>query len=144
MRYSVRLSSIAVALLATVISGKGEAQDFTPYGPGYNGSGFPRSPPGQTGSLRVQVNVQIQMPAPRDATLEAQKAAIQTAHAALYDLTAHECETVSKTFDGDCRVTGVNLGNNVQNFGPSPMTTFNATVTIEVAPHPSAPPAPPH
>ncbi len=144
MRYSSRPASIAVAVLAIVASGAGQAQDFTPYGSGFNGPGLFRNQPGQPGPLRIQVNVQMQTAANRDATLEAQKAAIQTAHAALYDLAARECETVSKTFDGDCRVTGLNLGNNSQGFGPSPTATFNATVTIEVTPHPPAPPAPPH
>lgn len=131
---------IGVALFAASVTAcQSQEQPFRNFASPPAGFIGQRSASADQASLRVQVSFQVQVPQVREAPVSEQATTISTGHQALYDLVRHECDLLGKSFEGDCRLSSLNINNQSQNYGPSSGISFSATASFEVVPRPSPP-----
>ena len=143
MRRHIGIVGVMLATAAALSGHGAKAQQLGTYAQPLNGFSPMRGQPGERLPLRVQVQYHIQAPSDRNAALDDQKSTIEAGHAALYDLARRECDALQKSFDGDCRVVALNVGNTGQGFGPGEALQLNATATIEIVPRPPVQPVKP-
>ena len=132
-----------VLFAASVTACKSQEQPVRNFGLPPGGYIGQRGASADQASLRVQVSFQVQMPQVREAPISEQATTISNGHQALYDLVKHECDLLSTSFEGECRLSSLNLNNQSQNYGPSSAISFSATASFEVVPRPAAPVASP-
>lgn len=89
----------------------------------------------------VTISVQLSSPAPAVSSSEDMTKAMSATTQAIYNIINHECEVLTATLAGSCRLVRLNTGSNfndvnVPGFGvrPGPGVSANATATFEIKP----------
>ena len=105
-------------------------------------------PPMRLGSERAQtisVNFQFAMPVPALPSTADMTKTMASASQSLYDIINHECEVLTATLGGACRLIQINIGGNINTRMNNGVSTVNANANaiFEIeAKTPTASPAP--
>jgi hypothetical protein len=128
----------AAVFVALTIASYAHAQNviFMP-----NGERIGSGAPGQT----VSANFQISRAAPADASTSDLTGLMASVTQSLYDIVNRECDVLSVSLKGSCRVLQVNVSANINNRGNGrgPFVSANANATFEMTP-PAAAASPAH
>lgn len=97
---------------------------------------------GEHGAQTVTANFQISQPAPAAASTSDLSSLIASTTQSLYDIVNHECDILSVSLKGSCKVVMVNVGANINNRGGvrGPFVSANALATFEITPIAAATP----
>jgi hypothetical protein len=97
----------------------------------------------------VTINFQLTLPAPELTSSQDMTSSMAATTQSLYDIVNHECDVLTATLKGTCRLSKLNIGGNVggqsvPNYGNrGNVVSANANATFEIdPPAPQAAPAP--
>jgi hypothetical protein len=126
-------STIFATLLGLSLSHPGNAQN----GPTLNDGNHPAVANGPLQTLTV--TFQLMTPAPAISSSEDMTRAMTAATQTLYDIVNHECDVLTASLKGTCRITRLVAGGNFNDvnapgalYRPGPNVNVNASATFEI------------